>query len=56
MEDMLLLRPPPREVLEAGPPAEVRAALANFEKKTENSTEAAEELAKKMGIDLPPMV
>ena len=28
MEDMLLLRPPPREVLEAGPPAETQAALA----------------------------
>ena len=56
MEDMLLLRPPPREVLEAGPPAEVRAALANFEEKTEESTKAAEELAKKMGIDLPPVV
>ena len=56
MEDMLLLRPPPREVLEAGPPAEVRAALTNFEKKTKESTKAAEELAKKMGIDLPPVV
>ena len=56
MGDMLLLRPPPREVLEAGPPAEVQAALAKFEEKTKESTKAAEELAKKMGIDLPPMV
>ena len=30
MGDMLLLRPPPRELLEAGPPADVKAALEQF--------------------------
>ena len=53
MEDMLLLRPPPREVLEAGPPAEVRAALAQFEEKIRVSTKATEALAEHMGIKLP---
>ena len=33
MEDMLLLRPPPRELLENGPPANVRHALDRFSKK-----------------------
>ena len=56
MEDMLLLRPPPREVLEAGPPAEVQAALAKFEEKIKVSIAATEALARKMGIDLPPIV
>ena len=53
MEDMLLLRPPPRAVLEAGPPAEVQAALAKFDKKITNSTEETDALAHSMGIDLP---
>ena len=52
MEDMLLLRPPPRELLEAGPPAHVRRALERFEQKIADSTEAAAELAKVMGMPL----
>ena len=32
MADMLLVRPPPRELLEWGPPASVRSALQRFER------------------------
>ena len=53
MEDMLLLRPPPRELLEAGPPPEVRAALAEFENKVADSTAAAVLLAQRFGMPLP---
>ena len=53
MEDMLLLRPPPRELLEAGPPAEVRAALEQFEAKIADSTAAAMALAESIGMPLP---
>ena len=53
MGDMLLLRPPPREVLEAGPPADVRAALAQFEEKIRTSTEATTSFAEKIGFSLP---
>ena len=53
MEDMLLLRPPPRELLEAGPPAEVVAALAEFEAKVADSTAAAVLLVQTFGMHLP---
>lgn len=53
MEDMLLLRPPPREILEAGPPADVRVALAQFEEKIRISTEATASFAEKIGFALP---
>ena len=53
MEDMLLLRPPPRELLEAGPPAEVKAALVQFEAKIADSSEAAAVLAQSMGMPVP---
>jgi len=53
MEDMLLLRPPPREILEAGPPADVRVALAQFEEKIKISTEATASFAEKIGFALP---
>ena len=33
MENMLLLRPPPRSLLEGGPPKSVKAALERFDKK-----------------------
>ena len=54
MEDMLLLRPPPRELLEAGPPADVKAALEQFEGKIADSTAAAVLLAERMGWTVPP--
>ena len=54
MEDMLLLRPPPREILEAGPPASVREALQRFEQQTAQSKEDALALAGMLGMSLPP--
>ena len=53
MEDMLLLRPPPRALLEGGPPASVKKASARFEGKIAESTEAASQLAASMGIRVP---
>ena len=53
MEDMLLLRPPPRELLEAGPPHSVRQALARFNERIAASEEAALQLAAEIGIVLP---
>ena len=49
MDDMLLLRPPPREFLERGPPASVREALESLERKIAESTEAAAALCAAMG-------
>ena len=54
MSDMLLLRPPPRQLLEAGPPASVRRALQRFEEKRQASVAAATALAAAWEIDLPP--
>ena len=53
MEDMLLLRPPPRRLLEAGPPASVLRALRGFEQKTRASVEAAMELAEELRWTVP---
>ena len=53
MEDMLLLRPPPRELLEAGPPKAVLHALQQFEAKIADSTLAAALLAERMGMHVP---
>ena len=53
LEDMLLLRPPPRELLERGPPPSVRAALERFEARIAESTEAAAALAASMGLLVP---
>ena len=50
---MLLVRHPPRTLLERGPPASVREALQRFEQ-TENHTIAdAEILAGRFGFLLP---
>ena len=54
MEDMLLLRPPPRKLLEDGPPKSVRLALKRFEKGIQASTEAAAALAASFGMLVPP--
>ena len=53
MEDMLLLRPPPREFLERGPPKVVREQLAAFDKKIQRTKIWAEELAKEFRFNLP---
>ncbi len=52
MEDTLLLRPPPREVLEAGPPHSVKAGLERFRKTVDDSREATEELARSLWFSL----
>ncbi len=54
MEDMLLLRPPPRDLLEGGPPPSVQKALARFEEKIAESTKTAAALAASMGLGVPP--
>ena len=53
MEDMLILRPPPRELLERGPPAAVRQALQLFDVRERESVADAEKLAHRFGIQLP---
>ena len=53
MEDMLLVRPPPRELLERGPPASVRAALQRFERVERDTVAGAILLAERLGIALP---
>ena len=53
MGDMLLLRPPPRRLLEKGPPPSVIKALAAFERKIGDSVAAAEALAATCGFPLP---
>jgi hypothetical protein len=54
LEDMLLLRPPPRDLLEAGPPQNVRRALERFDERIAASTEAAALIAARLGMPLPP--
>ena len=51
--DMLLLRPPPRELLERGPPPAVQKALDLFDEKIAESVAAAEKLAVELGFQLP---
>ena len=53
MQDMLLLRPPPRDVLERGPPPSVRKALAQFEAKAVDSMALAALLVEEFGLTLP---
>ena len=53
MSDMLLLRPPPRTLLERGPPASVREALQRFEKTERDTVADAVLLAQRFGILLP---
>ena len=53
MADMLLLRPPPRPLLEGGPPANVRAALERFEGRIVASTAAASAIASRLHIVVP---
>ena len=52
MDDLLLLRPPPRSILEAGPPESVRRALERFEAKAADSTAVAIQLAASLGFAL----
>ena len=54
MQDMLLIRPPPRKLLEQGPPASVRAALQRFERTEQVTVVDAVKIAARLGIVLPP--
>ena len=53
MQDLLLLRPPPKELLEKGPPASIVSALQQFEAKRLRSAAEAEAFALNVGIKLP---
>ena len=53
MSDLLLLRPPPRESLERGPPENVKKQLAIFEKRIATTTKRAEAAARRFGFDIP---
>ena len=53
MEDLLVLRPPPRTLLERGPPASVKRALRRFENAEEATIADAILLACDLGITLP---
>ena len=53
MANMLLVRPPPRELLERGPPASLRSALQRFEQSERNTTADAVRLAEGFSIPVP---
>ena len=53
MEDMMLLRPPPRKLLERGPPASIREAIRRFVKTEQDTVADAILLAQRFGIQLP---
>ena len=53
MRNLLLLRPPPRELLEKGPPPNVRGALQLFAEKITESTRMAESWASDCGMSVP---
>ena len=55
MSDMLLIRPPPRMLLETGPPANVRAQLQKFDERVTATRKQAEKRAAKFGFDVPLM-
>ena len=53
MSDLLLLRPPPREMLERGPPENVKQQLGIFEKRMAASIKRVEATARRFGFDIP---
>ena len=53
MRDMLLLRPPPKELLERGPPKAILQALQRFLDLERTSVEEAAQLCREFGINLP---
>ena len=50
MSDMLLLRPPPRELLERGPPANVRTQLQRFADRADVCRQGAAQIAHELGM------
>ena len=53
MENMLLIRPPPRELLKRGPPTSMRDAIKRFESTERDTVADAVLLAQRFGITLP---
>eukprot|EP00959_Pyramimonas_sp_CCMP1952_P204793 4282365-Pyramimonas_sp.AAC.1 len=53
MADMLLVRPPPRWLLERCPPASVKRALRRFASPEDSTVARAARLAGEFGITLP---
>ena len=53
MSDLLLLRPPPREILERGLPSSIKNQLERFETRMAASVTRAETTAKRVGFDIP---
>ncbi len=53
LEHLLILRPPPRTLLEKGPPASVRQALARFQEKIGGNERAATAIAGALGFVAP---
>ena len=53
MSDLLLLRPPPREILERGPPSNVKNQLERFETRMAASVKRAEATTRRLGFNIP---
>ena len=53
MSDLLLLRPPPREILQRGPPSNVKNQLERFETRMAASIKRAEATATRVVFDIP---
>ena len=56
MKDMLLLRPPPKELLERGPPKAILQALHRFVDLEERSVAEAAQFCRELGLSLPEVV
>ena len=53
MSDLLLLRPPPRSLLEGGPPASIREQLKQFDQRRQICKARALEIAEQLGFPIP---
>ena len=56
MDDMFLLRPPPRDLLERGPPPSMSKRLAQFDRHIEETSFEAIKTAERLGFKLDPIV
>ena len=56
MKDMLLLRPPPKELLERGPPKVILQALRRFVDLEDRSVAEAAQFCRELGPSLPEVV
>ena len=53
MSDLLLLRPPPREILERGPPPNVKKQFEKLETRIAAFIKRAETTATRFGFNIP---